>query len=146
VGRAVLAGAVALVVVSCGNGGDRLSKDEYAKRADAVCARYNRATQLLGTPGPSLRSLARYADASLPALDRAIARLHGLKPPKDEEALAQRWRSSLEKLRADVVKIRDRAKANDLAGIRAIATSAQRDDAATNRLAARLGTRVCSSG
>jgi hypothetical protein len=146
VGRAVLAAGAALLVASCGNGGDRLSKEEYAKRADAICTRYNRATQALGTPGAGLRSLARYANASLPVLDRAIAQLRRLKAPKDEDALAQRWVSSLGKLRADVVEIRDTARANDIARVRALATSAQRDDAATNRLAGRLGTRVCSAG
>jgi hypothetical protein len=146
VGRAALVVGAALFVASCGNGGDRLTKEEYAKRADGICARYNRATQSLGTPGTALGSLARYAASSLPVLDRAIARLRRLKPPKDEEALARRWLSSLGKLRADVVKIRDTARANDIAGVRAIAASAQRDDAATNRLAGRLGAHVCNAG
>jgi hypothetical protein len=144
--RALFAAGAALLVASCSDGDHSLSKAEYAQRADQVCARYNQATRALGTPGTSLQSLARYANASLPILDRAVARLRRLKPPKDEQALAQRWLSSLGKLRADVVKIRDTAQANDIARVRALALSAKRDDAVTNRLARRLGTRVCSAG
>lgn len=138
--------AASLLLVACGSGGDhRLSKEEYAKRADAICARFNRQQPSL----PSLqnvtaRQVARLADRTLPVLDRTITDLRRLAPPKDEQQLADRWLAALRRLRVDAVKIRDRARANDLGGVGALVGPSQRDERTAEQLAAQLGTTVCS--
>jgi hypothetical protein len=66
-------------------------------------------------------------------------------PPPEASALAQRWLVSLDRLRADVISIRDAARANDLAAVRTFAMRAQRDNDASNRLARRLGMQACSA-
>jgi hypothetical protein len=138
--------AASLPLVACGSGGDhRLSKEEYAKRADAICARFNRQQPSL----PSLqnvtaRQVARLADRTLPLLDGTIADLRRLAPPKDEEQLANRWLAAVRRLRVDARRIRDRARANDLGGVGAIVGPSQRDERTAEQLAAQLGTSVCS--
>lgn len=138
--------AASLLLVACGSGADhRLSKEEYAKRADAICARFNRQQPSL----PSLqnvtaRQVARLADRTLPLLDRTIADLARLAPPKDEQQLANRWLAALRRLRVDAVKIRDQARANDLGGVGALVGPSQRDERTAEQLAAQLGTTVCS--
>lgn len=139
--RALLVGAC-LFLAACGSGAKGLSKEEYAKRADAVCTRFTHQTQALGGAS-NLKQLAALASKTLPVLDKAIADLRRLEPPQDEQALARRWVATLDRLRADVVKIRDRARANDLAGVAAVVPAATRDDKQSNRLAAQLGTSVC---
>jgi hypothetical protein len=47
-------------------------------------------------------------------------------------------------LRADAARIRDRARANDLGGVAALIAPSQHDERTAERLAARLGTSVCS--
>jgi hypothetical protein len=139
--------AVPLVVVmaaGCGSGGEkRLSRDEYAKRADGVCRAYNTATRRLGRP-TSMRALARVAGRSLPFLDRAVRDLRRLRPPKEEEAMTRTWLRQLTLLRRDVVRIRDRARANDANGVRAVVPAATKQNERFATLAAQLGMTVCS--
>jgi len=145
--RALTALCVLLAFAAgCGSGGEkRLSKEEYAKRADAVCRRYNEGTRPLGTP-QSMPALAKVADRSLPLLDRAIRDLRALEPPKDEEAAARAWLRQLSLLRGDVVRIRDRASANDARGVRKVVPAATRRNARFAELATQLGMSVCNQG
>ena len=131
-----------LFVVACGSGSKGLSKEEYAKRADVICTRFSRETKALGG-ATNLKQLARLASSTLPVLDQAIADLRKLQPPKEEEQLASRWLATLDQLRGDVVNIRDRARANDLAGVGALVPAARRHDTESNQLAAQLGTQIC---
>jgi len=137
---------VAVLAAGCGSGGEkRLSREEYAKRGDAVCRAYNAGTRALGTP-TSMRALARVADRSLPFLERAIRDLRRLRPPKDEEATTRRWVRQLVLLRRDVARIRDRAHANDANGVRGVVPDATKRNDRFSRLAGKLGMTVCSRG
>jgi hypothetical protein len=136
----------AFALAACGSGSKGPSRIEYAQRADAICSRYNQQTARLGSGGAGVENLARIADRTLVLLDRATARLRALPIPDAESALAKRWLASLQRLRVDVVKIRDAARANDLARIRSVGTTAQRDNDASNALARRLGMTACSAG
>jgi hypothetical protein len=138
--------AASLVLVACDGSGDkRLSKEEYAKRADSICTRFNRQQPSLPSlQNVTVRQVEQLADKTVPLLDRTIRDLARLAPPKDEQALADRWLAALRRLRADAVKIRDRARANDLAGVAALVAPSQRDEQKAEQLAARLGTAVCS--
>jgi hypothetical protein len=69
-----------------------------------------------------------------------------LRPPESEHLLATRWLDSIDLLRSDVVRLRDRALANDLLGVRRVVRPASRHNRATDRLARRLGMKVCSRG
>jgi hypothetical protein len=135
-----------VAVAGCGSGSKGLTRLEYARRADAICTQYNRQTARLQGRGAGVQRLASIADRTLVLLDRATSRLAALPPPREASSLAHRWLASLDRLRADVVKIRDAARANDLATVRTVATAAQRDNDASNRLAQRLGMQACSAG
>jgi hypothetical protein len=136
---------VPALVGGCGSSGEkRLSKPEFAQRADAVCRRTNRLTQPTTTP-TTMPGLARLAERSLPPLDRALRELRALRPPEDEEATVQAWLEQLRVLRADAVRIRDRARANDAKGVQTVALVAQRVNDRFHELATRLGMHVCSA-
>jgi hypothetical protein len=135
---------VCAALTACGTSSrHELSKSEYARRADALCARYQR---LASPPFPATttRQLARAANRTLRLLDTTVSKLRALRPPRDEQQLAKRWLATLSRLRFDVLQLRERAEANDLAGIHAIIAPAQQHDRASLRLAARLGMHVCS--
>jgi hypothetical protein len=135
---------VAALAGGCGSSGQkRLSREEFAQRADAVCRRTNRLTQPAATPA-TMPGLARLAERSLPPLDRARRELRALRPPEDEEATVRAWLRQLGLLRAGAVRIRDRAQANDAKGVQAAAVATQRVNARFHALAARLGMQVCS--
>jgi hypothetical protein len=142
--RGLLALLFVLALASgCGSGQKRLSREEFAQRADAVCRHTNRLTQPATTP-TTMPGLARLAERSLPPLDRARRELRALRPPEDEEATVHAWLRQLGLLRAHAVRIRDRAQANDAKGVQAVALAAQRVNDRFHELATRLGMHVCN--
>jgi hypothetical protein len=145
--RSVAIAACTLALTACSSGGSKgPTRIEYAHRADAICAEYNHETARLRGRSSGVQGLARVAERTLALLDHASARLRALAVPHDERAAVRRWLASLQRLRIDVVRIRDAARANDLAAVRAVATTAERDNDASNALARRLGLVACSSG
>jgi uncharacterized lipoprotein len=136
---------VLLVVAGCGGGGEkRLTKKEYAKQADAICTKFNQQTK--GLQVENLRQIAAATDQVNGILDKALKELRKLKPPEDEQPLADEWLSQVEKLQLDVQRLGDRAKANDRIGVGTVAIKAQRDNKRANDLAEQLGMQVCNTG
>ncbi len=128
----------------CGSSGEkRLSKTEFAQRADAVCRRTNQLTSPATTP-TSMPALARLAEQSLPPLDRALRDLRALRPPVEEEPTVRAWLRQLRVLRGDAARIRDRARANDARGVRTVALAADLVNQRFHELATQLGMRVCN--
>ena len=137
--------ALALFVLpGCGGGGGQaLTKEEYAAKADAICKRGNEQRQGLGNP-TNVAELAQVADKTLSVLDDAISDLSKLKPPASEKALADQWLTQIRKLREDLKQIRDKAKEKDLLALRQIAAASQDHNLRANDLATRLGMTVCN--
>jgi hypothetical protein len=136
---------LALVVVAgCGGGGSsRLTRDQYAAKADAICAKYNQQTRALANPS-SLSELANVADQTIPILDHALGDLRKLKPPSDEQATADQWLAQVENLGGDLKEIRDKAKANDMRGVQHVVPKATQHNTKGNQLATQLGMKVCN--
>jgi hypothetical protein len=133
-----------IVLAGCGaSDGSRLTREQYAAKADAVCQKYKQKSDALSSP-TTLPGLASVADRLLPLLHDARGELRALRPPAHEEATANAWLDALGVSIDDVRKIRDRAKAGDRAGVGAAATRAQRHNQHANELAAQLGMTVCS--
>jgi hypothetical protein len=133
-----------LLVAGCGGSGERLTKQEYASRADAICAKYNGEVKKLGNP-KNLSELVKVADQTLPILDNAIKDLKKLNPPASEQAKADQWLSQVEKLKDDLAEIRDRAKDNNMQAVQAVVPKAEEHNRRSNALATELGMTVCNS-
>lgn len=135
-----------VVVAGCGGGsGKPLSRQEFAAKADAVCTKYRQQTAALTRPS-NFSDLAKVADQTLSILGHATDDLHKLKPPAAEQATVDQWLQAIETLKSDVKDIRDRAKANDRAGVLAVAPRATRDNSRSNMLATQLGMTKCNQG
>lgn len=139
----VVALAVALVAGCGGGGGKRLSRTEFAAKADAICRKYDRLSQSISNP-TSLAELAAAVDKLTPLLDRSVKDLRTLRPPKDEQATADRWIDQLGAIRNDLTKVGDRAKKKDTKGIQAALRAGGADQQRGNQLAGRLGMTDCS--
>jgi hypothetical protein len=144
--------AAALLIVttalaaSCGGGGGgRLSKADYAKQADAICAKYNGKIQALGPP-KSLADIVGFADKALELTRQGNDELKGLKPPKSEEPTAKKWVAQNDLVAKAVADLRDAAKKNDRAEIRSALRRGQAANGTANALARDLGLRVCPRG
>jgi len=138
--------ALALVVLLPGCGGANgkpLTKEDYASKADAICGKYNQQVKLLANP-KNLSDLAKVADKTLPILDHAISDIRKLEPPASEKALSDQWLTQVRGLKDDLQEIRDKAKAGDMQGVRAVVPKATDHNSKSNALAGQLGMSVCN--
>jgi hypothetical protein len=135
----------ALLVAGCGGSGGRLSKEEYAKRADAVCTKYNAKLKALARP-TGISELPAYVDKALPLARKGDDELRALKPPKDEEQTAKEWLDQNDSVVGSMERLRDAAKKGDRARIQTALNEATSANQAANRLARRLGLTVCAQG
>jgi hypothetical protein len=133
-----------VLVAGCGGGGERLTKQEYASKADAICAKYNREVKKLANP-KNLSDLAKVADQTLPLLDNAIKDLKKLNPSASEQARVDQWLSQVENLKDDLAEIRDRAKEKNMQAVQAVVPKAEEHNRRSNALATELGMTVCNS-
>jgi hypothetical protein len=141
----LIAPALALLVAGCGGAtGKRLTKAEYASKADAICGKYNDQITSLGNP-KNLSDLAKVADKTLSVLDQAISDLDKLVPPASEKALSDQWLTQVGNLKDDLQEMRDKAKANDINGVRSVVPKATDHNSKSNALASQLGMTVCNT-
>ena len=143
--RFALAFVVVLAVVAGCGGSSRLSKAEYAKRADAICTKYNAKIQALGRP-TAVSGLPAYVDKALPLARKGDDELRALKPPKDEAQTAKEWLDQNDSVVGSMERLRDAAKKGDRAGIQTALNEASSANRTANGLARRLGLRVCAQG
>jgi hypothetical protein len=86
-----LVAVMALTGVSgCGGSDDKtLSKREYIKRADAICAKDSKKLQAAGRkygPKPTRKDLEQFVtDDFVPTIEDQLSRLRKLKAPKDDQ-------------------------------------------------------------
>jgi hypothetical protein len=137
---------VGLAFVGCGGNGDGLSKEEYAEKADAICRKYQERTDVGVRASSEAEAFVAAADRILAAFDDATRELRELEPPESQQELVDQWFAQQRVLRAHVERMRDRAEAGDLAGLRELAPLGLEHNRRANQLAERLGMRVCSSG
>jgi hypothetical protein len=135
--------ALVLLAGCGGGGGKRLSREEYASKADAICGKYNQQTKALANPS-NLTELAAVADKTLPILDNALKDLRKLKPPANEQATVDKWLDQVANLKGDLKDIRDKAKSNDMQGVQGVVPKAQQHNNRSNQLATQLGLQVCN--
>ncbi|MFL5945823.1 MAG: hypothetical protein ACJ74C_10365 [Gaiellaceae bacterium] len=143
--RALILLLATTVLAGCGGGGgdEPLTADEYASKADAICAKYKKRTDALDRPA-TLSELANVADDVVPILEQARDELRELEPPADEQATASSWLDQFDVIISDVEKIRDKAKQNDSAGVQQLAQPALDHNERANELATQLGMTTCA--
>jgi hypothetical protein len=142
--RLVLA-FVVLLAVGCGGSGGRLSKADYAKKADAICKSYDAKIRAVSRP-LSVTDLPGYVDRALPVARKGNEELRALKAPKAEEKAAKEWIDQNNAVVAAMERLRDAAKKGDRAGIQVALSEATAANRAANGLARRLALRDCAKG
>jgi DNA repair ATPase RecN len=137
--------SVLVFLTACGGdgGGPRLTKEEFASKADAICGKYNQQVKALDNP-TSLKELADVADQTIPILHNAIRDLDKLNPPESEQDTVDQWLDQVEKLEGDLEEIRDKANDGDMQGVQDVVPKADEHNKRSNELATELGMTVCN--
>jgi hypothetical protein len=142
--RLALAFVIAALLAGCG-GSSRLSKAEYAKRADAICTKYNAKLNALARP-TSVSGLPAYVGQALPLARKGDDELRALRPPQDAEQTAKEWLDQNDSVVGSMERLRDAAKKGDRSGIQTALNEASSANQTANRLARSLGLSVCAQG
>ncbi len=136
----------AVLVAGCGGGGGgaRLSRTDYAKQADTICLKYNAKLKALPRP-PSQAELASWVDKAVPLVSDASDRLSELKPPQDEQRIADAWNRANSDIVRALQQFRDAAKAKDRAKMQAALADGNKANSRANTLSKTLGMNACST-
>jgi hypothetical protein len=79
-----LVGVLVLLTTGCGGGGSdaRLTREEFESQANAICAKYEKQLDALGTPA-SIEEIPDLVDQALAILNKEIDEIAALNPPAD---------------------------------------------------------------
>ncbi|MBD0317174.1 MAG: hypothetical protein ICV71_01525 [Thermoleophilia bacterium] len=144
-GLAAVLAAFATATASCsGGGGDgRLSREEFIRRADAICTDYDARLARLGNPA-SIEELGKLAARALPIAREGVAKLRALEPPETLEGDVDRWLARNDENVASIAAIGDAARADDATRVQELASAATANERKADALARRLGLRACA--
>jgi len=108
-------GAVALVVASCG-GEERLSQEEFQEQGNAICAKYDKQIEDIGTP-TSVEEVPAYVNKVLPIVERQIEDMKELNPPEEDQEAFDEMIAEAEKTVEAGRDLGEASEANDDAAI-----------------------------
>jgi hypothetical protein len=136
---------LACLAVGCGGGGgDRLSQEEFQQQADAICEKYDKKIQALGSP-QSPADIPAYVQKGIPLLRQGIAELRALNPPADVEDDYNRMLDETAKAIPAAETLADAAEKNDAAAVQDAIKEGQQADEASDELATKLGLGRCAA-
>ena len=140
-----LAMSFACLAAGCGGGGgDRLSQEEFRQQANAICEKYDKKIQALGSP-QSPADIPAYVQKGIPLLRQGIAELRALNPPADVEDDYNRMLDATAKAIPAAEKLADAAEKNDAAAVQDAIKEGQQADDASDELAAKLKLDRCAA-
>ena len=140
---ACLLAILALAACSRGGSDERLSREEYVKRADAICAAYERRLERLRRP-ENVAELGRLADEALPIAREGVRKLRALKPPEELRRDVAEWLRRNDRNVLMIEALGDAARAGETTRVREIASDAADNERAADALAKNLGLRACA--
>jgi hypothetical protein len=134
--------AAALVTAGCG-GGDEVTRAEWARDADAICAEYERKYNALGT-AEELPELARLLDKAVALLDGEREELARLEPPADDEERVEEMLAALEDAAAAGRQARAAARRGDEEAVGVAIGESDSAAAQARHIARDLEARTCA--
>jgi hypothetical protein len=135
----------ACLAAGCGGGGeDRLSQEEFRQQANAICEKYDRKIQALGSP-QSPADIPAFVQKGVPLLRQGIAELRALNPPADVEDDYNRMLDETAKAIPAAEKLADAAEKSDAAAVQEAIQEGQQADDASDELATKLKLDGCAA-
>jgi hypothetical protein len=140
---AVVAAAGLFVLAGCGgDGGERLSKDEWIEQADAICAQANEDVEALEEP-TALDEIADFTDEASGISREALADLRALRPPEEDQATVDEMLDLVEQQIEIGEQIGEAAADGDQTEVQRLAAEAEPIEAEANEQARAYGLADC---
>lgn len=130
-----------MLATGCGDG--RLSHGDFVKKADAICAAYERRTPAETQPR-TYAAIVAYVEKMLPLYEDALRRLGALSPPTKDERAVRAWLSADRRVAVAVRELGLAAERRDFPSVSSAAARVQLAGSASRRAAAGLGMTVCA--
>jgi hypothetical protein len=148
---AIAALAAASLAAGCGSSSSSssssgtLSKQDFQKRANAICKQYNANVNKLGAPS-GFADVEPFARKAIAETDKALTKLRALKPPQALQSDFQQWLSYADQLHDTANKLIAAAKKKDAKALQAAGNEASARDKKSRAIAHRLGLTDCAAG
>jgi hypothetical protein len=147
--RTLLAAALCLLAAGCMSSGGtssepRLTKAEYLKQADAICAKYDAELEALPQPD-TLEALARMAETAKPIAANGVQQLRALQPPEELADEVDAWLDRNDANVDAIERLHDAAAAGDETGVQKVAAEAADNEQQADLMAAALGLTDCAT-
>ena len=121
----------------------RLTKAEYLKQADAICAKYD--AQLKELPQPeTLDALARMAESAKPIAANGVKELRALRAPQELEEKVDAWLDRNDANVDFIQRLHDAAADGDETDVQKIAAEAADNERQADLMAGALGLTDCA--
>lgn len=140
---------LALLAGGCSDSGKRLTKPEFVRRANAICAKYEARvrSKMSGVPAGNESQLARAIEQVLPIIRKGNDELRSLKPPEDLQKRFDSWLRIADGEVDAADRLRTALRSKDRSAIQRSFAELQQKDTDQDRLARReLGLTGCASG
>jgi len=134
---------VLVLLAGCGGGGDtRLSREEFESQGNAICAKYQKQLNELGTPS-SLDEIPDLVDKALVILNKEIDEIAALNPPEELQGDFDKMIAASDKTKAAADDLSSAAKAGDQAAVQKALEEGNAASAEADQLAGNLGLDSC---
>jgi hypothetical protein len=132
-----------LAATGCGGDGDRLTREEFASQANAICQDFEQKIDDLGAP-ENLDDIEGFADDAAEIAGDGRDELADLNPPEELEADYDRLLETLDEAIENIERIGEAAADGDEAEVGRIAEEGEAKDEDSDRLARELGLDDCA--
>jgi hypothetical protein len=140
---AALVGVLVLLATGCGgSGGGRLSKEDFQSQANAVCAKYQKQLDALGTP-TSLDEIPALVQQALGILNKEIDEVAALNPPEELQSQFDALIAETNKTKQAATDLSDAAKSGDQAAVQKALDEGNAASDKADQLAGQLGLDSC---
>jgi hypothetical protein len=142
---AALMGALALLAAGCGGGGEEpLSKAEFQSQANAICAKYEKQLNALGTPS-SIDEIPDLVQQALVILNKEIDEIAALNPPDELQSDFDKMIAASNKTKAAANDLSAAAKSGDQAAVQKALEDGNAASDEADQLATGLGLGECNT-
>lgn len=139
---AFLTGAMGLAAAGCGEGEDRLTREELIEQADATCADFDAQLEEIDEP-TGLDDVERYVQEVRPVIEEGTNELAELEPPEELQDEYDDWIAAMRSSVDQFDELEEAAASGDEQRIQEVFESVGQGGDEADRLAEDIGFQEC---